>query len=751
MNQQNLVANALTSGKWISRHRVVTALLTLLSISIAFGVCFSVYFAWAAKAEINRTLIANSQLENAELQARTLLSQTESLLNSSQDGLYALSLSTAVSEWEYGSAAEARNRLSQSPRASRGWEYHALAKLMNEGSTVLATNEPVMSLAISPDGKRLAIGGMLVINNKEAQLNVRMRNADTGELMYAVAGHSNHVNGIRFHPDGKLFATCSDDRLIKVWESDLGTLVATLEGHSLGVTSIDFNADGSQLVSCGRDGQLKLWNFGARECIASWNFHPGQEIQALAVRFSPSGKIIASGGQDGRVRLWDTATNQEKLDYKQHESRVSYLCFIDESRLVSVSEDGTCRQWNLKNNQLDAALEQHKGGAFCVASIPSRSLFATCGADNRIRLWDSDNHQLHRDLVGHENAVYSIAASPDGRWLYTSSLDRTIRRWELSRLNQPIVIVPPHSKFTSNLVVTPNGSQVVRGLQSGQIGFFQIESGELERISNPLLTPIVRLAIDRSGQTLASIRGSGELDVLNAVDFSVLGSKTDLPGSRGLARRCFNFFPGRPWLAIGAGKDVIIWDYESDEEVSKWEAHEFPVGNLQFSRDGERLYSSSISGAYGIKIWETKSWTEVDHLGRSNTSSILELDPTGNLLMTNARGEHELVLWDTHSLEHRFTFPKQRSSIVNATFSVAANRVAIIGGSDNSDSIQLWNLSTGTEVVRFQEFGLGYPPRTVPFRNAEMTFSRDGTKLLIAEQDAIYVWDGRAPFKGHSR
>jgi WD40 repeat protein len=214
---------------------------------------------------------------------------------------------------------------------------------MNESSTVLATNLPILSLAISPDGKRIASGGHMVINNRDALKNIRMHNAESGELIFSIAGHGRNVNGVRFHPNGKLFATCSDDRLIKVWESDTGILVATLAGHFLGVTSIDFSNDGSQLVSCGRDGEIKLWDFSSQECIASWKFRPDQNTPVVTVKFSPSGRVIASGSQDGTVCVWDAASKIAKLDFRPHQSSVTGLCFLDESRLVSVSDDGSSR------------------------------------------------------------------------------------------------------------------------------------------------------------------------------------------------------------------------------------------------------------------------------------------------------------------------------------------------------------------------------------------------------------------------
>jgi WD40 repeat protein len=91
------------------------------------------------------------------------------------------------------------------------WDARSGRSLME----IKAHNTDIMSVAWSPDGRRIASGGRDHL--------IKIWDADTGEDMLTLRGHENAVIQLAWSPDGRKLAS-SDGNSTRIWDATKGHL-----------------------------------------------------------------------------------------------------------------------------------------------------------------------------------------------------------------------------------------------------------------------------------------------------------------------------------------------------------------------------------------------------------------------------------------------------------------------------------------------------------------------------------------------
>jgi WD40 repeat protein len=118
---------------------------------------------------------------------------------------------------------------------------------------------PIWSVAFSPDGLIIAGGG-------EDHM-VYLWDANTGQRLKTLSGHTNAITLVTFSPDGKTVASGSNDYTIHLWDVDKGLCTKILQGHTDRVSTVAFSPNGRTIASGSQDGAIKLWSAKTGRCL----------------------------------------------------------------------------------------------------------------------------------------------------------------------------------------------------------------------------------------------------------------------------------------------------------------------------------------------------------------------------------------------------------------------------------------------------------------------------------------------------
>jgi WD40 repeat protein len=252
----------------------------------------------------------------------------------------------------------------------------------------------VGTVAFSPDGKQLAVGGGDIVGGDG---KVRVWDLAAGRplgprRLAGLAGKVDLVTAVVFGPHGVMAAAGAVPQ-VSVWDQDGRRRVIETGGHAWDVA---FTPDGTWLAVADEDGTLRLWNPDTgRPAGPSFRVAP-KDSTVTALRFSPDGMRLATADGSGTVALWDPAAGRRVrgplLTGAVRPIGMDGLAFSPDGRLLAgVGSDGLARLWDPATGRPVSGLLQavDTGNiARAVAFSPDGKQLATAGTDGAIRLWD---------------------------------------------------------------------------------------------------------------------------------------------------------------------------------------------------------------------------------------------------------------------------------------------------------------------------------------------------------------------------
>jgi len=206
---------------------------------------------------------------------------------------------------------------------------------------------------------------------------------------------THNIRTINFHPSGDFVVSGTEHNMLRLY--DINTLQCytspRTQDHHLGpINQVRYAPEGNIFASCSKDGSIKLWDGVTNKVINTiMKAHSG--FEPTSVQFSKNQKYLLSGGKDAIIRIWELSTGrqvQRIITGPQWKNRLQVTFSHTEDFVLSSDENAYAAiVWDTRSGEQVQRLTGHTNVIPWIASSPVEPVLMTCSADHRARFWQA--------------------------------------------------------------------------------------------------------------------------------------------------------------------------------------------------------------------------------------------------------------------------------------------------------------------------------------------------------------------------
>ncbi|XP_018119684.1 autophagy related 16 like 1 S homeolog isoform X5 [Xenopus laevis] len=279
--------------------------------------------------------------------------------------------------------------------------------------------------------------------------------------VYSFDAHDGEVNAVRFSPGSRLLATGGMDRKVKLWDviGNKCEAKGSLTGSNAGITSIEFDSAGSYLLAASNDFASRIWTVDDYRLRHTLTGHSGK---VLSAKFLLDNARIVSGSHDRTLKLWDLRSKVCIKTVFAGSSCNDIVC--TEQCVMSGHFDKKIRLWDIRTECIVRELEL-QGRITALDLNPERTQLLSCSRDDLIKITDLRANAVLQTFSAPGFKCGSdwtrVIFSPDGSYVSAGSAEGTLYFWNVVTGNVERMFSKHHSSSINAVAWSSSGTHVV--------------------------------------------------------------------------------------------------------------------------------------------------------------------------------------------------------------------------------------------------------------------------------------------------
>ena len=540
------------------------------------------------------------------------------------------------------------------------------------------------------------------------------------------ASGSESVSSAYFSQDGKWIVSVADDNVVRLWDSRSGKQLAVFDewdNKPAGfVRSALVTSDRERLVIGFGRGNVQVWNIDSGEHLTT--------LYGRFAKFNQDSSRLAIYGYS-HATIYNPATF-EVVQTHELSNLVNQCAFDPSGRFFAVGTiDDDVTAFSLSNGSTVGKLLGNEKDVKQLEFGPTGDRVVTASNDGTVRVWNVRSHQQQTEWeVPPANTLFPAVSVVDHRQKLLAAPGRRVtavwdarKRIELFRVRGDAENRP----MCAERLATHDGSEFF---------IWDLRDGSLVDRGRMIGGDVVATHLSHDGQYLCVVGEQGDISIFATEPMVLLRRVSEGIGLKAAAHPQKSLF-----AVVHRDGSATLWKINEKHEVLLLFRH--AAGGIQevgFAGDGDRLIEISTqdqitvrdipSGELILKMSDPD--VSIDQLVHCNHSE---------KLLTYAKGvDGNLARWDLESGENETT---KRKSLRSVAWDQAEERAVLM---TRKQGLEWFDFESSTEISDDSANHVAYAGDTVfaistsPFRGYYFDL-RDEEKSRLSKSEVITIRD----------